>query len=193
MARKKKKKDNLCQFVVFALRRMLERSHFCSLPATIAVFSTVVQEFNWSALIAREWENSKGACCHQLKPPALVEELEIINGRVEEDLLQCRLVHIKWYYCHAIALSSLMSFVMLIIMVITINFTDIKLFKETLKTFEKFFLIVSKSPERPTSTMSLSISKYFQTSQIFFLLFIYLKYIVLLLGTILLQIWCTGE
>lgn len=69
--------SHLAIAVVFALQRMLELSHFCSLPATIAVFSTVVQEFNRSTLIAREWENSRVGCCHQLKPPALVEESSI--------------------------------------------------------------------------------------------------------------------
>lgn len=50
--------SHLAIAVVFARQRMLERSHFCcSLPATIAVFSTVVQEFNWSTLIA--WERGK--------------------------------------------------------------------------------------------------------------------------------------
>lgn len=76
--------SHLAIAVVFALQRMLELSHFCSLPETIAVFSTVVQEFNWSTRIAREWENSREACCHPLKPPALVEELEFINSTAME-------------------------------------------------------------------------------------------------------------
>lgn len=56
---KKRKKitcanSHLAIAVVFTLQRMLASSHFCSLPASVAVFSTVVQEFNWSTVIARE-------------------------------------------------------------------------------------------------------------------------------------------
>lgn len=63
---------------------MLELSHFCSLPATIAVFSTVVQDFNWSTPIAREWGSSNEDRCDPANPAALVEELEIINRTTME-------------------------------------------------------------------------------------------------------------
>jgi len=107
--------------VVFTLRRMLERSHFCSLPATIAVFSTVVKEFNWSTVIAWEWENSKEDRCHQVKPPALVEELEIINRTaMEMEWIGEKLLSGGLYMSNEILIIqsySFSTFAMLIIMV----------------------------------------------------------------------------
>lgn len=57
---------------VFAMRRILELSHCCSLPANIVV---VVQEFKWRAKTIEEWENFREAGCHPLKVEMLSEGL----------------------------------------------------------------------------------------------------------------------
>lgn len=85
IARKKRitcANSHLAIFVVFALQRMLELPHLRSLPATIAVFSTVVQEFNWSTVRSHENEGTQKEAAVTSK--GLELKLEIFRGTTIE-------------------------------------------------------------------------------------------------------------